>query len=132
MSSRRPSFTNESFFDEVAHAAGADPLELRIASLPYPRAVAVCTALRPVWAHRPAGGDGTGAGVAFQQYETTNAYVASYAEVTVDRTLLTKILSAGRLPRRRVKFHITGLSVWESGARRIARCTTQLATLPRS
>lgn len=64
--------------------AGGDPLELRIASLPDPRAIAVCTALRPVWRHRPAGGDGTGAGVAFQQYETTNAYVASYAEVTVD------------------------------------------------
>jgi CO/xanthine dehydrogenase Mo-binding subunit len=79
------SFTNESFFDEVAHAAGTDPLELRIASLPDPRAVAVCTALRPVWRHRPSSRDGTGAGVAFQQYETTNAYVASYAEVTVDR-----------------------------------------------
>jgi hypothetical protein len=45
---------------------------------------------------------------------------------------LTKILSAGRLLRRRVKFHIIGLSVWESDARRIARCTTQPATLPRS
>jgi nicotinate dehydrogenase subunit B len=80
------SFANESFFDEVAHAAGADPLELRIASLADPRAVAVCAALRDVWHSRPAGGDGRGAGVAFQQYETVNAYVASYAEVTVDRT----------------------------------------------
>jgi CO/xanthine dehydrogenase Mo-binding subunit len=80
------SFTNESFFDEVAHAAGEDPLELRIASLVDPRAVAVCEALRDAWRHRPAGGDGTGAGVSFQQYETTNAYVATYAEVTADRT----------------------------------------------
>lgn len=80
------SFTNESFFDEVALAAGEDPLELRIASLSDPRAVAVCTTLRDVWQQRPAGGDGTGAGVAFQQYETVNAYIASYAEVTVDRT----------------------------------------------
>jgi nicotinate dehydrogenase subunit B len=78
------SFTNESFFDELAHAGGHDPLELRIASLPDPRAVAVCEALRDTWQHRPSGGDGTGAGVAFQQYETVNAYVATYAEVQVD------------------------------------------------
>ena len=78
------SFTNESFFDELAHAGGHDPLELRIASLPDPRAVAVCEALRDTWQQRPPGGDGTGAGVAFQQYETVNAYVATYAEVQVD------------------------------------------------
>jgi nicotinate dehydrogenase subunit B len=80
------SFANESFFDELAQAAGRDPLELRISSLSDPRAVAVCAALRDTWRHRPTGGDGTGAGVAFQQYETADAYVASYAEVTVDRT----------------------------------------------
>ena len=45
---------------------------------------------------------------------------------------LTKILSAGRLLRRRVKIHSIGLSVSESDARRIARYTAQLATLPRS
>jgi nicotinate dehydrogenase subunit B len=78
------SFANESFFDELAHAAGHDPLELRIASLPDPRAKAVCEALRPAWRGRPAGGDGVGAGVAFQQYEIENAYVATYVEVTVD------------------------------------------------
>ncbi len=80
------SFANESFFDELAHAGGHDPLELRIASLRDPRAVAVCAALRPAWLSRPAGGDGTGAGVAFQQYEVVNAYVAAYVEVHVDRT----------------------------------------------
>jgi len=78
------SFANESFFDELAHAAGHDPLELRISSLPDPRAVAVCQALRDVWRSRPSGGDGTGAGVAFHQYEVENAYVAVYAEVRVD------------------------------------------------
>ncbi|SNT60867.1 CO or xanthine dehydrogenase, Mo-binding subunit [Streptosporangium subroseum] len=78
------SFANESFFDELAHAGGHDPLELRIASLPDPRAVAVCEALRDVWRTRPPGGDGTGAGVAFHQYEVVNAYVATYAEVRVD------------------------------------------------
>jgi nicotinate dehydrogenase subunit B len=78
------SFTNESFFDELAHAGGHDPLELRIASLSDPRAAAVCAALRDTWRHRPLGGDGTGAGIAFQQYETVNAYVATYVEVQVD------------------------------------------------
>ena len=78
------SFANESFFDELAQAGGHDPLELRIASLPDPRAVAVCAALRDTWQHRPPGGNGTGAGVAFQQYETVNAYVATYVEVQVD------------------------------------------------
>lgn len=80
------SFANESFFDEVAHAAGQDPLEMRIASLSDPRAVAVCTALRDTWRQRPAGGNGTGAGVAFQQYELNATYVAGYAEVSVDKT----------------------------------------------
>jgi nicotinate dehydrogenase subunit B len=80
------SFANESFFDELAAAGGQDPLELRIASLDDPRAAAVCEALRPAWAERPAGGDGVGAGVAFQQYEIENAYAATYVEVTVDES----------------------------------------------
>jgi CO/xanthine dehydrogenase Mo-binding subunit len=78
------SFANESFFDELTHAAGHDPLELRVASLPDPRAAAVCEALRPAWRSRPGGGNGIGAGVAFQQYEVENAYVAVYVEVRVD------------------------------------------------
>ncbi|MFC0106951.1 xanthine dehydrogenase family protein molybdopterin-binding subunit [Kibdelosporangium aridum] len=77
------SFANESFFDELAHAAGHDPLELRIKSLSDPRAVAVCEALRDAWRNRPSG-RGIGAGVAFQQYEVENAYVATYVEVRVD------------------------------------------------
>lgn len=80
------SFANEAFFDELAHAGGHDPLRLRIGSLPDPRAVDVCTALLPAWDKRPRGGDGTGAGVAFHQYEVVNAYVATYAEVHIDAT----------------------------------------------
>ncbi|WP_028060010.1 molybdopterin cofactor-binding domain-containing protein [Candidatus Solirubrobacter pratensis] len=77
------SFANESFFDELAHAGTHDPLALRIASLPDPRAKAVCEALQPAWASRP-GGNGRGAGVAYHQYETTEAHVATYVEVAVD------------------------------------------------
>ncbi len=80
------SFANESFFDELAAAGEQDPLELRIASHDDARAAAVCEALRPSWAQRPAGGNGRGAGVAFQQYENENAYAATYVEVTVDES----------------------------------------------
>lgn len=78
------SFANESFFDELAHAGGFDPLELRIASHTDPRALAVLEAIRPAWAARPQGTPGVGAGVAYQQYEIENAYVATYLELVVD------------------------------------------------
>lgn len=105
------SWANESFFDELAHAGGHDPLELRIASLTDPRAVAVCTALRDTWRKRPTGGDGTGAGVAFQQYEVVNAYVATYVEVEVDAT-------TGKVAVKRVVVaHDCGLIVNPNGLR---------------
>jgi nicotinate dehydrogenase subunit B len=78
------SFANESFFDELAAAAGADPLELRLRSLDDQRAIAVVEALRDTWVGRPQGGDGVGAGLSFQQYETEFSYAATYAEVEVD------------------------------------------------
>jgi CO/xanthine dehydrogenase Mo-binding subunit len=80
------SFANESFFDELAHAGGHDPLRLRINSLADPRAVKVCKALQDTWENRPRSGNGVGAGVAFQQYEVVNAYVATYVELHVDAT----------------------------------------------
>jgi CO/xanthine dehydrogenase Mo-binding subunit len=78
------SFSNESFLDELAAAGGVDPLQLRLRSLDDPRATAVLNALADTWAARPRGGNGTGAGIAYHQYETQFTYVAAYAEVAVD------------------------------------------------
>lgn len=104
------SFANESFFDELAHAGGFDPLELRIASLPDPRAAAVCAALRGAWEERPTGA-GVGAGVAFHQYEVAFAYVATYVEVHVD--LDTGVVTVDRV----LVAHDCGLIVNPDGLR---------------
>jgi CO/xanthine dehydrogenase Mo-binding subunit len=93
------SFANECFLDEVAQAVGRDRLEIRLAGLSTnARATAVLNALQPAWSTRPAGGNGTGAGIAYQQYETLFTYTASYAEVRVDATTgqvrVTKVIVA--------------------------------------
>jgi nicotinate dehydrogenase subunit B len=105
------SFANESFLDEVAHAAGQDPLQIRLDALAGdPRAHAVVAALAPAWNGRPAGGDGTGAGLGFQQYEEENAYAAAYIEVTVDE--------AGKIRVTRVVVaHDCGLIINPDGLR---------------
>ena len=104
-------FANESFVDELAAAAGIDPLELRRRSLDDPRAVAVVDALADTWAARPRGGDGTGAGIAFQRYETEFTYVAVYAEVAVNTG------TGGVRVRRVVVAHDCGLVINPDGLR---------------
>jgi nicotinate dehydrogenase subunit B len=86
-------FANESFVDELAAAAGADPVEFRLRHLDDPRARAVIEAAaeRAGWQPRPSpaptsvSGGTRGRGIAFAQYETQYAYVATVTEVTVDR-----------------------------------------------
>lgn len=85
-------FAGESFMDEMAAAAGADPIEFRLRHIDDPRAKAVLTAVaeRANWDHRtspkPKGADGdvlTGRGVALALRGGT--YVATVAEVEVHR-----------------------------------------------
>jgi len=84
-------FANESFVDELAIAAGADPLEFRLRYLDDPRALDVlhAAAEKAGWERRPTPKKGgttalEGRGLAFARYENEEALVACIAEVQVD------------------------------------------------
>ncbi len=88
------SFANESFMDELAAEAKADPAEFRLKHIKDARAVAVIQAAmkRADWKTRsginPAAGDGDvakGRGIAYVRYNNTTTYVAAVAEVEVNR-----------------------------------------------
>jgi len=112
-------FANESFMDELAAAAQADPLEFRLRYLTDARARDVLEAVaeragwQPHSAFRrpPAGGVATGRGIAFCQYENTETYMAAVAEVAVD-------LSSGVLRVERILIaHDCGLIINPDGVR---------------
>jgi nicotinate dehydrogenase subunit B len=87
-------FANEAFFDELAAAAGADPLQWRLTYLKEPRARAVLedVARLSKWqsrsspASKTAGNLARGRGVSFVKYDNNRTFVALVAEVEVNRT----------------------------------------------
>ncbi|HEV2530792.1 xanthine dehydrogenase family protein molybdopterin-binding subunit [Phenylobacterium sp.] len=79
-------FAIESFMDECAKAAGADPVAFRLAHLTDDRARAVIQlcADRFGWANRPRGDGRRGTGFAFARYKNLASYCAVALEVEVE------------------------------------------------
>jgi nicotinate dehydrogenase subunit B len=83
-------FANESFFDELALASGADPLQLRLQYLHDARGAEVLERLAALsnWRQRPKserqGEIAIGRGLAFVKYELVRTYVGVVAEVQVN------------------------------------------------
>lgn len=80
-------FASESFMDELAAAANADPVAFRLAHMKDPRARAVIETVARMSGWKPGEkGDGSrGRGVAFSKYKNLACYVACVADVEVDR-----------------------------------------------
>lgn len=87
------SFANESFMDELAHAAGVDAAEFRLRHLSDPRAKDVIQAVLKAsqWSARPSASArdaqrlARGRGISYVRYNNAITYVATVAEVEVDR-----------------------------------------------
>jgi nicotinate dehydrogenase subunit B len=79
-------FAIESFIDELARAASADPIAFRLAHMKDPRARAVIEAVakKANWKDGEAGDGRRGRGIGFAKYKSLSVYVAVIAEVEVD------------------------------------------------
>ena len=80
-------FALESFMDEMALAAGADPVDFRLRHLDVARARAVIETVadKSGWRDKRTPDGKRGRGIAFAQYKNHAAYVAVVADIEVDR-----------------------------------------------
>jgi nicotinate dehydrogenase subunit B len=96
-------FAVESFFDEMAAAIGADPVEMRLRGLKDPRGVELIKRVAAMmkWQTRPSPGTNKtaaiarGRGISYVHYKHDETYVAMGMEVVMER-------SSGRLKVERV------------------------------
>jgi CO/xanthine dehydrogenase Mo-binding subunit len=80
-------FAVESFMDELAAAAGLDPVAFRLAHIKDPRARAVIEAVAKAadWKAGESFGRLRGRGIGFARYKTTATYIAVIVDLEVDR-----------------------------------------------
>jgi CO/xanthine dehydrogenase Mo-binding subunit len=85
-------FAIESFMDELAHAAGADPVEFRLQHLSDPRGRAVIEAVasKARWRSRERGDGTRGRGIAFARYKNLGCYVAVIVEIEAESEVRVK------------------------------------------